>query len=374
MPDPATDRIDAGDVIREARRPIIVDRHRPLVTDMESSLGESWITGVTDHPRLAAMLAELELDSERARIRGTLATLSDARYRDATVRQALVEELCLLRDRAGIEVAALQMHAIGVYRMVRQALAAAQGDAPALAELREFPCSRLGPIATPRAAHFGDPSLDQAVVCSPAYAERTLATFRRLRRNDDADTHWDDAEGLPTLSREAEEPLLSLAPDEQRAARLLLQRDRVRSHFYRKVFLDYLSPEQLDPAEAAAHPHVLAWLVAMESTGHLYPFLQGQTTGQKSYRIGQLAQKIVQMHEVYARIRRAETAGGYAERFAGLPSRDRLLLLVADRYPAIADTRELALAALLCPFPRFVAFIQERTAAKDFVMPPDPRR
>jgi hypothetical protein len=368
------DLTSSDDVIREARRPIIIDRHRALVEEMEIGIGEPWITGETDHPRLKAMLADLELESERGRIRRTVDALTDGRYRDHTLRRAIIEELCLLRENAGIEIASLQMHAIGVYRSVRTALAKRQGEAPSLAELREMPTQRVAALGSTASTAFGQPDLQDALVYGPAFGDRALATFKRLRRSDDADSHWDDVEGLPTLGREAEEPLLSLPEAEQKAARLLLQRDKVRSRFYRTVFLHYLSRDELDPSEVESHPTVLSWLLGMEATGHLYPFLQGQTAGQKAFRIGQLAQKIIQLHEMYARVAKAEAHSGYRDRFAGKTTRERLGMLAADRHPPLALTRELTLAALLCPFAALVEFVQTKAESKDFIIPPDPRR
>ena len=370
------DGTPSEDVIREARRPIIIDRHRRLIEEMESSLADSWVSGETDHPRLKAMLADLDLGSEQARVRRTFAALADARYRDSVLRAALVEELCLLREHAKIEIAALQLHAIGIYRTVRKALIGGQGEAPALSELRELPVQRLVPLTRGEAPTgvFGNPNLVDTILCTPAFAERCLATFRRLIRPEIADAHWDDAQGPPPLPRNLEEPLLALPEGELKAARLMLIRERIRSRFYRQVFLEFLSKDELDPHEVESHPTVLNWLLGIEATAHLYPFMQGQTAEQKAFRLGQLTQKIVQLHEVSARVTLAANQGGYAERFAGKNLRDRLAILAADRYPALALTRELTLAALLCSFSKLVRWVQDRIESKDFLIPPDPRR
>ena len=67
---PTTDGADFAtvDVINEARRPLLIARHRTLVTEMEASLAESYINGRTEHPRLVAMIQDLSSESEVRRI------------------------------------------------------------------------------------------------------------------------------------------------------------------------------------------------------------------------------------------------------------------------------------------------------------------
>ena len=361
--------------IAEARRPLLIERHRQLVEEMESSLAEAFITGEADNPRLKAMLAELDSDSETARVGRTVRTIAeDPHYRDGALRRALIEELCLLREQGGIEIATLQMHVIGVYRAVRARLVAAQGEPPALADLRELPVPMLGRLLNPIAEGFGSSRLGDALAYTPAFAERALRAIRRLRLADGADRTRADAAGEPRLSREQEEPLAALPEAERQQARQLLVRDRIRSRFYREVFLVYLSESELDPREIEAHPTVLHWLESIEATAHLYRFMQGQTTQQKAFRLGQLLQKVVQLHEMYARVALASQHPSYRESFVGLNTRDRLALMAKDHYPPLALSSELTLAALLCPFAEFVRWVQEKVQKQDFVLPPDPKR
>jgi len=363
------------DLIVEARRPILIERHRRLVEEMESSLGESMVTGETDHPRLRAMLAELDTDSEQRRVLTTLQTLAgDHHYKNATLRQTLVEHLCLQREAGGVEFATMQLHVIGIYRTVRVSVMKRQGDAPGLAELRELPASMLGRLLKPLEARFGTVALAESVVYTPAFAERCLRAIKRLRRPEDADAHWEDANGEPALSREQEEPLAALDEKERKATRQLLIRDRIRSQFFREVFLRFLSRDELEPSEVEAHPTVLHWLQNVEATAHLYPFLQGQTQSQKALRLSHLVQKIVQLHEMYARVHQASEHPSYREAFASIDTRKRLALMSRDHYPMLTLTPELTLAAMLCPFAVFVAWVQERAESSDFVLPPDPRR
>jgi hypothetical protein len=368
------DAYSTMDFIAEARRPLLVERHRKLVEEMESSLSDSLITGDTDHPRLKAMLLELEADSEKTRIAKTMRHLAeDPHFKDSTLRAALVEQLCLLREDGNVEIAALQLHVIGVYREVRREVAARQGEAPTLSDLRELPASVLGRLLNPIVPVFGTPSLSDGLIYTPSFADRSMRTIRRMRRAEEADTSWADVAGDPPLPREAEEPLSVLPEAERKAARTLLVRDRIRSAFYREVFLRYLSRDEFD-LSGDNHPTVLHWLQAIEATAHLYPFMQGQTTGQKAFRISHLIQKILQLHEIYARVALASQHPSYRETFAGKNTRDRLALMVKDHYPPLALSPELTLSALLCPFPGFVAWVQDKVDQKDFVLPPDAKR
>lgn len=365
----------ADDIIAEARRPILVDRHRTVMEEMEVGLSDALVTGESDHPRLKAMLAQLEAESERARTAATLRQIAtDGHYRTATLRKALVEELCLLRERKGVEVAALQLHVIGVYREVRRLLAARQGEPPGLGDLRELPAPLIGRLLTPVAPQFGSPTLGECTVCTPGWADRCLRVARRIRKAENADLAWAEAAGDPALPREQEEPLEGLPEGERKTARLALVRERIRSQFYRDVFLEYFDPDQFEPKDAEAHATVLAWLEAVESTAHLYPFMQGQTSGQKAWRLGRLLEKVVQLHEVYARVALASQHPTYREAFQGRTTRERLAALARDHFPPLPLSNDLTLAALLCPFSVFVAWVQEKAAARDFVLPPDAKR
>ena len=143
MGKPDTDPTDSDsdystlDFIAEARRPLLVQRHHQLVDEMESSLSDALITGEVDNPRLQAMLRELDSESELTRVQSTITALAnDQHYVSANLRDALLEELCLLRERGSIEIATLQLHVIGVYRSVRRRLEERLATAPLLAELR----------------------------------------------------------------------------------------------------------------------------------------------------------------------------------------------------------------------------------------------
>ncbi len=361
--------------IAEARRPLLIERHRKIIEEMESSLSEQLVTGTADNERLKSMLEQLELDSEVARINEIITTLaSDNHYKDSTMRGGLADELCLLREQKGVEIATLQLHVIGVYRKVRKLVVARQGDSPTLADLRELPAAMLGRLINPIPPEFGTPSLSESLVFTPSFSDRCMRTIKRIRRAEQGSSHWEEANGEPPLPRDVEEPLESLPDEERKATRALLIRDRIRSQFYKDVFLRFLSRDELDPKEIEAHPTVLHWLEALESTAHLYPFMQGQTAPQKAFRLSQLLAKIIQIHEIYARVSLASQHPTYRDVFQGKKTRERLAIMVKDHYPVLAMTPELTLSCMLCPFATFIEWVQAHVETQDFVLPPDPKR
>ena len=361
--------------IAEARRPLLIQRHRGNVEEMESSLTDSFIAGTHDNARLQAMLKVLDSESEQERVAKTLkAICEDQHYREATLHDALVEELCLLRERGSIELATLQLHVIGVYRQVRTRFKERQGEAPTLAELRPTPVAMVSRLLDPVQPEFGSPRLAASQAYTPLYAERALATIKRIRKGVAGDQHWQESTGEPVLPRELEEPLEGLPEGERKAARALLVRDRIRSKFYRDVFLVYFDVNELDPAEYDAYPTMIRWLESIEATPHLYPFMQGQTTAQKIWRLSQLQQKLSQLHEMYARVALASDHPTYRDDFAAKPFRERLAVLAKTHYPPLPLTTELTLAALLCPFRVFAEWVQKRVEDREFVLPPDPKK
>jgi len=361
------------DLINEARRPILIARHRELVTDMEQNLSEAFVTGEGDGKRFKAMIEELSSDSEVRRIQRTLKLLIDDEHnRESTLQQALSDYLCLMREEGNVEVAALQMHAIGVYREVRKLVVARQHDAPTLDELREMSMTGLGTLLDPQTVVFG--RTGGAQVYTRTFIERTLKTIKRLRQGDRPDTTWHDEDSAAAITREDQAQVLQMPEAEREQAMAFLIRDRVRSRFYRSVFLEYLSADQLEPSEIESHTTVLSWLQGLADTPHLYPFLQGQPDRQKSFRIARLTQKIVQLFEIYARVSLAEMDPRHQAALHGKTTRERLMHLAKIHYPPITLSPELTLAALLCPFAAFVEFVQTHAQASDFVLPPDPKR
>jgi hypothetical protein len=372
----ATDGADFAtvDLIAEARRPLLIARHRELVTEMERSLAPNYISGEVEHRRLQAMLAELDTESETARTKRTLKLLAeDEHYRDATLQQGLTDFLCLMREEGNVEVAALQMHAIGVYRAIRSRLVLSQGGvAPTLDELRELSTTAIGILLDPPEPVFGVLGVPQ--VHTRTFISDTLRAIKALRTGDQPGQTWTEEDSAVAVTRADEEQVKNMPEGERAAALAFLIGDRIRSQFYRAVFLDYLSVDTFEPSEAEAHPTVLAWLQSMAETPHLYPFLQGQPTAQKSFRIARLTQKLGQLFEIYARVAQARGDARHRATLAKGTTRECLQYLSRQHYPPIPATPELTLATLLCPFKTFVEFVQTRVQAGDFVLPPDPKR
>ncbi len=250
------ERFTTMEFIAEARRPLLIERHRKLIEEMESCLSDLHVTGDPDNQRLVAMHAQLEYESERARIAELMKTLaSDSHYKEATLRGALVDELCLLREQKGVEVATLQLHVIGVYRTVRNLITPHQAEAPSLADLRELPATFLGRMINPIAPQFGTPGLAESLVFTPAFADRCMRSIKRMRRADKGAAIWEEANGEPALPREDELPLEKLPDEERREARRLLVANRIRSQFYKDVFLQVPLARRARSQGDRAPPH-----------------------------------------------------------------------------------------------------------------------
>lgn len=360
-------------VVMATRRPIIIARQKPVILEMEAGLSDQLVAGTSDHPRLKQMLARLDDEVQRRLIEDRIALIAqDDRYGEYTLHDALIEECCLAREHGRIQVAELQLHLMGIYRQVRAVFQERQDQQPRLEDLRNLRVSDLTRLLRPVSAEFGHPGLSRELVVTPTAGDRALAVVRRLRLAA-GDSGWADAAGDPQLAREDEAPLLSLPEDERAAARSRLVQSRVRSLFYQKVFIEFFAIDEFDP-DANRHATVLGWIEAIEACPHLYPFMQGQTVEQKSWRLVRLAEKVLQLHEVYARIASAAVHPTYRDDFASLSTRERLNRLAKDHYPPLPATRQLTVAVMLCPFSALVSFIQAKVKAQDLVLPPDPRR
>jgi len=366
--------LNTAEIIEEARRPVLIERHRELVEDMEASLSDALVTGSADNPRLKRMLEELDAESEQTRIANTIRGIADdENYHNAELRQALIEEACLLRERQGIEIATLQLHVIGVYRRIRSLMNEQQCLVPALADLRGLPARRVGQLLTPMDLRFGSPQLKDDLIVAPTQAQETLQVIRTIMKAPNGDDHWKEATGDPPLPREAEEPLEKLPSEQRELARQRLVSDRIRSQFYRAIFLNYFGTNELSPEELDAHRTILHWFESIRETPHLYPFMQGQTNEQKLWRLGQLLRKIVQLNEIYQRVALAGTHPTYRERFKELTTREALAILAKDHYPAMKVDNDFLVSTMLCPFSIFASWVQEKVDSKDFVLPPDPK-
>lgn len=365
--------MSAVDIIAEARRPLVIERHKAQVEEMESGLTDGFISGAASNPRLKAVLNELEADSEKDRIAKTVKSLvDDVHYKDVTLRAALIDELCLLRE-SGIEVARLQMHVIGVYRTLYDKISESH-EPPTLNDLRILPIAMVARVVDPISPEFGSLNLHDSLCYTQSERDRCLKFVRKLYKADGGDPTWEQAGGDPRLSEENEEQLKALAGEERERARKLMVRDRIRSRFYRYAFVKFFDRNELDPAEAGAHRTIFHWLHAIETTPHLYAFMQGQTSSQKIFRLAQLQTKLVQLHEMYARIAAASQHPAYGEAFKGKSIRERLALMAKAHFPPLSLSTELTLGVMLCPFASFVSWIQEKMEAQEFVLPPDPKR
>ncbi len=407
--------------VEEARRPLVLQRHRPAVGAAEGGLRDDMLGSRLD-PQLAQRLAAVtgvapvapptaaitkpEVSASAATVlyafedhdsapapeagaaaddagEGTpltgidprqlvLELSDDASLAGVTLQTALIGRLCMLKEDRQAVNADLRLVALGCYRLLAERLKAVQGARPTLDDLRAAPLTDVPLILEPRPWTFGDHRLHRPF--TKGHAKLVLESIRKLVKAPAQASGWSDAMRKVEIARDDEDKVLKLPAAEQAAARDFLMRDRVRSRFYRQVFLDFFSVDQCDvDAECKGEPNLITWLTAISATPHLYPFLQGQEESQKRFRIARLAEKIVQLYEIYARIDQAMSRDRLRDKLAGKTSRERLSYLVQVHYPMIPSSTDLTLAALLCPLRVFIGFIQEKVQAGDFVLPPDPK-
>lgn len=373
------DEIDDGystsELIADAKRPTMIARHRDMIAEMESGISDAFVSGTLDHPRFQAMVRELEAPSEQQRIQQSLQALADdEHYQDQTVQEAVIDYGCLLREERGIEVAVLQLHIIGIYRRVRSLMLEHQTLVPDLDDLRTLPVARLGRVLAPIPIAFGVPGMDDGIVVTGSQAQRMVDTIRQITSGRGGDDDWCEHNNPVALPRNMEEPLLDLPVSQRQAARERLIGDRIRSKFFRDVFLRYFDRDTLGPEEIDAHRNILHWIESIFETPHLYPFMQGQTDGQKTWRLSRLLRKVIQINEIYQRIALASQHPTYAQRFEGLRAKEKLAILAKDHYPPCKVDDSFMITTALCPFANFAAWVQEQVGDKNFVLPPERRR
>ncbi len=360
--------------VNSVRRQVLIDRHREAISEMEGSISNTFMAKDVDHPRLQAMLDELHEESEQQRIQSTVDLIvKDPIFSAQCLQDAIIDHLCLLRENSGIEIATLQMHCIGVYRRVNSLYEAAINHHMSITELREVSVKLLDTIIHPKEALFGSLSLSEAVPCTLARQEFVIDTIKAIRLLDH-DSEWADLSNPDFLPRSLEEPLADLPDEEQAEERKFRCSDYVRSQFYRALFLDYFSIDELDPSETKDYVTILDWFCAIRDTPHLFPFMQGQSAEQKNYRLIKLIDKFIQINELYQRVEDGRTKSAFHRQFPELTSREILKLLAKEKYPPMKVDEVFITSTLLCPFSAFVNWIQEKHATVDFVLPPEPQR
>lgn len=354
-----------------------ITAHLPAMEEMESSLGDFFLQEEIDHPRLKAIVEELETDSEQQRINSTLAVLAkDERNAARTLREALLNQLCKLREDMGVEIAALQIHTIGIYRSINKAIYRFSKYQSNIEELREIKCRHLDIFLEPDSFEFANPVHMESIVQIPGLLHHIHEESKRIRSFSKQGI-WEDEELGNFLPREKEIAIYDLPEEERETARKELVSDYVRSRFYRAIFLEYFDIDTFDPRDAEHYTTIFDWLLAIEETPHLFPFMQGQTEDQKHFRLAHLLSKIVQISELYQRIEKAkndehdeQTAEAVR---ASQSSRLAIKALAENRYPALKVSKDFIGSTLLCPFKSFVHWVQDKVKHEDFTLPPDPK-
>ena len=352
--------------------------HREVMEEMEESLGNFFLEDDVDHPRLKAIVEELEGESEQQRIKATLHVLAnDDSNSERSLRDALLYQLCTLRAKMGVEIAALQIHTIGIYRSIKKAIYRRSKYSTNIDELRAIKCKYLHGFLDPDSFEFANPTDMEGIVQIPGLVQYMHEESKRIR-SFSKHGHWEDEELGNFLPREKEIQIFDLPEGEREAARKDLVSDHVRSHFYRKLFLEYFDIDTFDPRDAEHYTTIFDWLLAIEDTPHLFPFMQGQEEQQKHFRLAHLLNKIVQISELYQRIEKAkhdEFDEGTAEQVrAATNSREAIKALAVNRYPPLRITRSFIGSTLLCPFGSFARWVQEKVQNNDFTLPPEPKK
>ena len=351
-----------ADIIEAARRPLVVARHKDAVLQAMEDVGDALLDVLDDIPQLVIDLIHAIAD--------------DDSLHSAGVDEGVIEHVCIARENGELAESDLTTTLGVIYRHLQNQLATHQGGVKtSLSDLKTLSCGRIARLNKPVTEWgFGSINLSDALVYTQSQGQQCRASLRLISHADGADPHWQEASGEQALSRELEEPLEHLPDAERRAARLHLVRDRIRHRFFKKVFLIYFDRDTLDPEEIAAHPTILSWLEAIADTPHLFPFMQGQTQGQKIFRLRELWRKVIQLNELYQRVAQASMHPTYREPFAELGTRERLSILANDRYPAIKVDTAFSICTALCPFAVFAKWVQDHVTQKDFVLPPEPKR
>ncbi|NRA38229.1 MAG: hypothetical protein HRU15_08825, partial [Planctomycetes bacterium] len=107
-------------------------------------------------------------------------------------------------------------------------------------------------------------------------------------------------------------------------------------------------------------------------TPHLFPFMQGQSVEQKHFRLAHLLNKIVQISELYQRIESVIDDPVIGEKLQACEkSRERFMVLAEHRVAPLKVDRAFIGSTLLCPFPSFATWVQDRLRADDFTLPPE---
>jgi hypothetical protein len=361
-------------LIRNVRRKVVIDRHRPVIADTEASLSDGFIDGTLAHPRLQAMLRELEEESEQNRIHATVAKLlKDPAYLAFRLQDALVEYLCMMREDHDTEVTTLQLHAVGVYRAFKAMIKERRGWSPAIEDLRDLTLATLCTINGSGRVAFASIGFAKAMACPPGLCQRTASAIRAIRSNPEQAPRWEDDTQAQAVPRELEEQVAELPEAERKLALKDLLADKVRSAFYHKVFLQYFTADEFDPSTVAGLSTLLDWVAAIRETPQLFPFMQGQNQEQKNFRLANLVTKLLQLCEMYQRVTVARQDPAFSERLEGKNTRECLGVLAKEKYPACTVDDAFIAACFLYPLLDFVSWVQGNLEANDLVLPPEPR-
>ncbi|TVR16086.1 MAG: hypothetical protein EA401_01930 [Planctomycetota bacterium] len=365
MANASPDHNPAGDthnstahVIEAARRPLIVARHQDTVNTAFARIDAEQALATDTDNTVARELFSCVIDD-------------DSLHR-SPLREALIEHCCLGLDNGDIAAVDLPLLLATCLHLAHDALSQYPGMGDiTLDELNECSCEMLHLAQTHKdPPPFHHPDLKPYVLWTPAQEGLSLHALHCIASAEGGDRQWQEAAGEPSLGREQEEPLEDLPEAKRRIVRQQLVRERIRQLFAKKVFINYLDRDSLDPNEIAAYPRIIDWLGAIGETPHLFSFMQGQTQAQKIFRLQQLWHILLQLRELALRLHTAAQHPSYRDTFVDLHPAQQLEILVQDRYPAATIDRAFCLTVAHYPFAAFVEWVQNRVADETFLLPP----
>ncbi|HEX3135039.1 MAG TPA: hypothetical protein VHX44_15850 [Planctomycetota bacterium] len=247
----------------------------------EESITQAMIDDTLPHDRLRAAVRKLD----QGAYAGALTDLRQALAAQAgrSTRDALIRVLDEIWVRQRLPIVDLQILAIGYYRLVWRLLARLDPQTT-LDEIRQLDARQSADLCY--GFTFGLHRRPFPIPASMiARTRRRLAEFLQVR---DADQEWKEDGPLPLAV-----PLVALSD-----RHLSPSANAIRNTFFAQVFADTLATEAQPPPDDDAL--VLDVLLEAAADVHLLPSLRHVTLPQARFRLRQLTQALVALHQLEA--------------------------------------------------------------------------
>jgi len=246
------DASSTDEIIENARRPVVVARHKDAVLALEKELNTRDLIAEPQEGEGIDMLKRIAAQGGNP---------------DHLLRDAVTEQLCIIRDRENATDSRIKAVLVDIYSHAKHLVEARHRQGLALFDLRTIAARDLPRLWQTEPIEFGKAGFHEQLIIPQTQFESRLRVVLRFNKGRNGDKTWHEASGEPRLSRQMEAPLLDLPEDERKKAREELVAHTIRSYFYRKVFRRYFDRDTLDPSEIEAHPTILDWLVSSSTNG-----------------------------------------------------------------------------------------------------------